>query len=64
MVIRVKDAILIEKYRKRHKRCNYCRFHSCKLVDYIGDIHECYLKDKIIHFPTRFRLCKWFRAKW
>ena len=54
----------IKKYRTKHKKCKWCKYHKynyapCNLT---ANWYTCELKDKIININV-FRLCKYYRLK-
>lgn len=44
------------------KFCKYCKYHNTTLVA-VPDYYECILRDKIIHFPCRAKLCRYYTIK-
>ena len=57
----------IEEYRLSFTgtNCKYCKYYNLVIpnVLYVPDYYECILRDKIIKFPCRAKLCKYYTIK-
>lgn len=54
----------IKKYRTKHKKCKWCKYHKInKICIDLPYYYTCELKDKIITWESIPRLCKWYEVK-
>ena len=57
----------IEEYRLSFTgtNCKYCKYYNLVIprVLCVPDYYECILRDKIIKFPCRAKLCKYYTIK-
>jgi hypothetical protein len=56
----------IYEYRKKHKKCKWCKFYrwnSLEAGHWITAYGECRLKDKVIYFEDLPTLCSHYKAK-
>ena len=56
----------ILEYREKHPKCKWCRwykYNTLKDCHWITCYGECILKDKIIHYDSILRLCKYYKVK-
>ena len=55
----------IKEYRTKHKKCKWCKYYKYNVYIHWTDCcyGECILKDKIIHYESLPRLCKYYELK-